>query len=101
MKHFDVILSSEALNDLRNIRTWYNQKQSGLGKALINDVELTVSSIEQNPFFGSIKYKNIRTVSCSKFPYAIHYSIDETKGIVLIAAIFHLHRNPFWDNKEE
>jgi len=101
MKHFDVILSPSALSDLKTIRKWYNQRQAGLGRALINDVELTVSSIGQNPYFGSIKYKNIRTVSCSKFPYAIHYSIDETKGIVIIAAIFHLHRNPFWDKEEE
>ena len=100
MKHFRVIFSSGALTDLKTIRRWYNQKQAGLGKQMVDDVEFSISSIELNPYYGSIKYKIIRTVACSKFPYAIHYSIDESRDAVIIAAVFHLHRNPFWDRDD-
>ena len=100
MKSYKIIFLSDALSDLKEANKWYNKQQSGLGKRLVADVRLSVSAIRQNPFIGSVKYMSIRTVSCSTFPYSIHYSIDELKGIVIITSIFHLHRNPFWEKVE-
>ncbi len=97
MKNFKVILLSEALNDMEASSKWYDEQQNGLGKRFVADVRSSISEIRQNPFIGSVKYMEIRTISCSKFPYAIHYSIDEVKEEVVITSIFHLHRNPFWE----
>lgn len=101
MKRFKIIFLPSTLDDIKAAKKWYDKQQSGLGNKLIADLELSILDIKQNPFYGSVKYMEIRTVSCSKFPYAIHYSIDEIKGIVIITSIFHLHRNPFWDIQEE
>jgi len=101
MKIYKIIFLSDALSDIKEAMKWYNKQQAGLGKRLVADVQLSVSAIRQNPFIGSVKYMSIRTVSCSKFPYAIHYSIDELKGEVVITSIFHLRRNPFWDKEEQ
>ena len=100
MKSYKIIFLSDSLTDLKEANKWYNKQQAGLGKRLVADVRLSVSIIRQNPFIGSVKYMNIRTVTCSTFPYNIHYSIDALKGIVIITSIFHLHRNPFWDKEE-
>ena len=97
MKSYKIIFLSEALSDLKEAKNWYDKQQAGLGNRLVSDVRLSVSGIRQNPFIGSVKYMRIRTVTCTTFPYSIHYSIDEIKGVVVITSIFHLHRNPFWD----
>ena len=76
---------------------WYDEKQNDLGKRFVADVRSSISEMKQNPFIGSVKYMEIRTISCSKFPYAIHYSKDELKEEVVITSIFHLHRKPFWE----
>ena len=101
MKRFKIIFLPDALEDIKASKKWYDKQQSGLGTKLIADVELSIKDVKQNPFFGSIKYMDIRTVSCLKFPYAIHYSIDEINRIIIVTSIFHLHRNPFWDKQDE
>lgn len=96
MKKNKVSFSYGALNDLKEARKWYNLQQKGLGKRLTEDVKKTTLSIERNPYYASVKYDNIRTASCNKFPYALHYEIDEENSLVRIVAVFHFSRNPFW-----
>jgi len=97
MKDYKIILLLDALQDMESAKKWYEKQQSGLGKRMVADVRLSISAIRQNPFIGSVKYLEIRTISCSKFPYALHYSIDELKMEVIVISIFHLHRKPFWE----
>jgi len=97
MKNYKITFLINALKDIQEAKNWYEEQQKGLGKRLLENVRLTVKELKHNPFIGSVKYMEIRTISCSKFPYSIHYSIDETKSEVVIVSIFHLHRKPFWD----
>jgi mRNA-degrading endonuclease RelE of RelBE toxin-antitoxin system len=86
--------------DAKEARKWYNQQQKGLGKTFTEDVKNTISSVEQNPYFGSVKYNNIQTAACKTFPYALHYEIDETNNIVRIVAVFHFSRKPLWEEDD-
>ena len=97
MKDYKIILLLDALQDMESAKKWYEKQQTGLGKRMMADVRLSISAIRQNPFIGSVKYLEIRTISCSKFPYSLHYSIDELKRVVIVISIFHLHRKPFWE----
>ena len=97
MKIYKIILLPDTLKDLTAATDWYEKKQTGLGKRLLTDIRLSILALKQNPFIGSVKYLNIRTISCSKFPYSLHYPIDTIKGVVIITSLFHLHRKPLWD----
>ncbi len=94
MKKYKVVFSTAALNDMKEARKWYNLQQKGLGKRLTEDVKTISSSISRNPFFASVKYDNIRTAACKKFPYALHFEIDEANQLVTVIAVFHFSRKP-------
>ena len=96
MSKHSLLFSPGALLDMRDARTWYNLQQKGLGKRFVDDVRRTVTLIQANPYFASIKFENVRTAACETFPYAIHYEIDEADKLIRIVSIFHFSRKPYW-----
>lgn len=97
---YKVLFRPEAESDLLDSFMWYEKSLSGLGKKFLDQVDLTISSIVQNPQKYPIIYKNIRRALTQKFPLGIHYIIEENKIIVL--AIFHFSRNPKnWKSRDK
>jgi hypothetical protein len=73
---------------------WYNMKQAGLGNRLFNNIKEAFSRIEQNPFGYALRYKNTRAIPLKKFPFTIHYVIDEENKTIGILSFFKTHQNP-------
>lgn len=92
MMKYKIIFSSTALNDIKEIKAWYNLQQKGLGKRFYDDIRGAFRSIKLNPHFSAIRYQNVRKALCDKFPYALHYEIDEENRIVTIAGVLHTSR---------
>lgn len=84
-----------ALNDIKEITTWYNGQQKGLGKRFFADIKQAANSISINPFFASIKYDDVRKAYCKKFPYSLHYVINDLEHTVSVFAVLHTSRDPF------
>jgi len=82
--------SAEA--DIRLAFAWYEERQSGLGKAYIVSVEQALHFIEENPLQCAVVYKNVRRALTRRFPYAVFYLVTESKVIVL--AVLHQARDP-------
>jgi len=95
MKSFAVAFSPFALDDIEQAVDYYNQLQPGLGKRFSQQVYLSFTAIKRNPFFATVRYDNIRCAQVKKFPYLVHYHIDEIQGIVTIIAVYSTHRAPF------
>ena len=91
---YKVILLPPAKEDIKNASAWYNKKQKGLGKQFSQSVRKTVSFIKNNPLTFSTRYENTKTAIIERFPYMLHYSIDDVKKIIVISAILHTSRNP-------
>ena len=97
--NYKINIFPHAANDIKEIVLWYNQKSPGLGKQFTKNIKNTVKILRENPFAFAIKYENKRVVSAKKFPYLIHYKIDELKKEVIILAVLHTKRNPnIWKN---
>jgi len=94
MTIYKILFSDIALNDIKSAKGWYNLQQKGLGKKLATDIKATSSAIQRNPFFSSVRYRDIRKASCKKFPYAIHYKVYEDQKLVFVTAVFHESRKP-------
>jgi hypothetical protein len=94
MKTYRVNFSPHALADLEDAVCYYNEQQKGLGKRFAGQVQLALKSIKANPHFASFRYDDVRCTQVPKFPYLVHYTIDETTHTVLIAAIYSTHQKP-------
>ena len=52
------VLSDRAGKELRSSFIWYEQQQKGLGIKFIEDVDIRIAKIVQNPELYSIKQKS-------------------------------------------
>jgi len=86
--------------DIQDSVQWYNEASNGLGKRFYINVKSTISLIQRNPKHFPERYKNIHTARVKKFPFMIHYQINETGKAIIIIGIIHTSRNPkIWDER--
>lgn len=88
-----VILTLAKL-DIKEAADWYNERQPGLGKRFTKHVRKTILYIRQNPKAVAVRYDDLRTALLDTFPYLVHFSIDENKKLVVIAAVLSTSRDP-------
>ena len=96
MKRFTVIFSPLALDDIEQAVAYYEKQQTGLGKRFAAQLQLTLNATKRNPFFASLRYDDIRCTAIKKFPYLVHYHIDQTQFLVTIIAIYSSYKEPLW-----
>jgi hypothetical protein len=95
VKDFPISFSPLAIEDTEQAFHYYEQQQSGLGKQFTAQLQLSLNAIKRNPFFASVRYDDIRCARVKKFPYLVHYHIDEAGALVTIIAVYSTHREPF------
>ncbi len=96
MKGFTVIFSPVAIDDIEQAVEYYQKQQPNLGKRFAAQLQLTLNAVNRNPFFASFHYDDIRCAAIKKFPYLVHYHIDETSLLVTIIAVYPTHEEPLW-----
>ncbi|MCO5237955.1 MAG: type II toxin-antitoxin system RelE/ParE family toxin [Chitinophagaceae bacterium] len=94
MKKLGVVFSPLAIDDIEQTVDYHNQLQPGLGKRFTQQVQVSFAAIKRNPFFATVRYNNIRCTQVKKFPYLVHYHINEEQGLVTIIAVYSTHREP-------
>ena len=49
------------------------------------------------PFFG-IRYDQVRCLKIKRFPYLIHYQVDEATNLVTVVGVLHTSLDPdkYW-----
>lgn len=93
---FKVVFQNDAYAQLQQSINYYNTKQKGLGKRFAITVKNTAEQLSKNPFYR-IRYDDIRCLPLPKFPFMIHFRINETLNLVQIFALLHTSLNPKWD----
>ena len=97
---YKVVILPLAKQDIVQAADWYRHKQNKLGKRFVTEVRKKVNFIKQNPKATAVRYKNVRTALLDKFPFLIHYIVDDNDKTVIIAAVFHTSLNPdIWDKR--
>ena len=78
---------------------WYELQSRGLGKRFRKEVVKQINKIRRNPDWYLIEEDNIYKVYIPRFPYKILYTI-ENKHQIVVWAIAHLHRRPwYWQSR--
>ena len=88
-----VEFSPESLSDVQNALSYYLEKGVQTGEAFIQELEKGVGSLQINPYY-QIRYKEIRCLPLIKFPFMIHFELDEKKKQVKILGCIHTSLNP-------
>ncbi|WP_414655666.1 type II toxin-antitoxin system RelE/ParE family toxin [Flavobacterium sp. CFBP9031] len=97
---YNIKIDQDALNDLTQIVKWYNNQLENLGLRFHKQVKTQINSLKTQPHICAIRYKNIRCMIVKKFPFIIHYSINEQLNLVEIFSIFHTSRTPeIWNSR--
>lgn len=84
--------SKQAKEELFSSAKFYENRVSGLGKRFKTEIKKQVHFIKNNPNAAEEKYNQIRVLVIKKFPFTIHYRIENE--FIVIVAIFHSSRNP-------
>ena len=89
----DIIVLSEAADDLKNGKTFYEQLEAGVGDYFWDSL---VSDIESLFLYAGIHNKKFgfHRMLSKRFPYAIYYQIEG--NIAQIIAILPIRRDPAW-----
>jgi plasmid stabilization system protein ParE len=102
MKKYKVKIEPEALTDIREITDWYNEAQTKHGKRFQETTIKQIDSLGKDPQIYVIRYKEIRCMLIKKFPYMVHFYINEGTGIVEVLAVISTHQNPeIWKEKTD
>jgi mRNA-degrading endonuclease RelE of RelBE toxin-antitoxin system len=84
----------DAFKNIQDTCEWYELQSKGLGQRYKKQTKKQIQSLKQDPYQFSIKYNEIRCRKIEKFPFLIHYRIDDTTKIIIVFAVFHTSRNP-------
>ena len=88
----------EAEIELFEAATWYESKETGLGKRFRNEVAHVLDRIVEDPMLWREHPNGYRRVNCPVFPYYIPFFIRRDK--IIIAAVAHEHRKPgYWKSR--
>lgn len=88
---YKLISSETTEKDVEKAIQWYIHINKGLAKKFISELRLAIKHIQKNPEAIEIKYNSVRIIFLKKFPYGIHYKIEQ--NIVYLIAVFHTSEN--------
>ena len=99
---FQLKIDTDALNDIQETFEWYELQLKGLGLRYKTQTKKQINSLKKDPYLFSIKYNEIRCMKIEKFPFLIHYLINENTNVVTVFAVFHTSRNPeIWNTRQK
>ncbi len=92
INNFKLKILSRAKLEVKEVTEYYESKTKGLGKAFYLEFKNYSKTLRNIPFF-EVKYNIVRTLPLKKFPYTIHFSIDENEKTVSIQALTSNHQD--------
>ena len=88
----EIRFQSAAELDLAEAFNWYEKQQSGLGAALLSEVERGLRLICAAPERFPVVHKSIRRMLIARFPFGIFY--QQFGNTIAVFAVMHASRDP-------
>ena len=86
---------AEAEAEMTGTAQFYEDRQSGLGREFLDEIDAALRSLELHPRQCAVFRAPVRRWLLTKFPYGILYVIYHDEIVVI--AIAHLSRHPtYW-----
>lgn len=91
---YKVILDPLAREDINESIDWYNKRKAKLGKQFYKKVNEVLLFVKKNPYSFVVRYNYTRMAPIEKFPFMVHYTINEIKKEIPVLGVLHTSRNP-------
>lgn len=85
----EIVFLKKAVEDIRNSRDWYDEREEDLGRLFVEKVNESIKSIAENPKAYSENYKSLRARLVSTFPYSVFYKAESNDVIKIYARLHH------------
>ena len=82
--------------ELDDATIYYADISPDLAEKFLDDFEQTLSFIEAMPKAWSVYYINLRKLNLKIFPYSIVYDYSEANNEIIVLAVQHQSRKPFY-----
>ena len=79
--------------DLLEASAWYDSQSEGLGAEFWRQVRIQEARLSRAPEVHAVEYADIRRAFLGKFPYALHFRLEEDDRVRVLACIHH-RRDP-------
>lgn len=93
MRAFKSVLDPRAIRDIQEAIDYYDEQEIGLGEIFEETVHQHIIKLEQIPFFQE-RYDSVRCLPISKFPYMLHYTVDEESKLITVYGVINTYLHP-------
>jgi len=98
MNAYTLNINDGALDDIQKITDWYDDQSEGLGGGFQEQLDSQFDKLKNNPNSYRKRYADVHCMNVKKFPFLIHFTIDEPNLVIVIFAVIHTSRNPkIWE----
>lgn len=88
----EVFIRPEAEADIADAFAWYEERVPDLGSQFLDRLDDTLDAIVLNPRQFPLIHREVRRALLHRFPYQVFFL--DTKGRIIVLAVFHAKRNP-------
>ena len=100
MNIYKLEIEEDALQDIQNVNEWYNEQLQGLGSRFQKQIKAQINSLKKDPLLYRGRYAAVRCMIINKFPFMVHYTVDNRLFLVEVFGVIHTSTNPMiWKNK--
>lgn len=82
----------EAEADVLESAAWYDEQQPGLGDRFLDELDEAVASLSRDAMAFRVRFRDVRRVNLSTFPYGVFYRVNGE--VVEVLAVLHGARHP-------
>jgi hypothetical protein len=93
LNNFKLKILSRAKLEVNEAAEYFESKSKELGNVFYLEFKNYSKTLRNIPFFEE-KYNIVLTLPLKKFPYTIHFTVDEFEKIVFIQAVTNNHQDP-------
>jgi plasmid stabilization system protein ParE len=84
--------------EAREARRYYDGEREGLGGRFVGELRATLRRITEHPLAWPECEPSIRRALVNRFPYLVHYTLQEDEVFVL--GVYHARRRPIsWTDR--
>lgn len=93
-RNFTITYHQDLQYDFQEAMDYYNDKSTLLGDRFYSVAMARIKTLDNNAYLYAVKYGEIRCTEVPKFPYLIHYKINESQHTVEILAVICTSKDP-------
>lgn len=90
---FTIVIDPRAIQDIHEAIEYYDKQQPGLGKRFEAELDDYLTTLENNPFYHQ-RYDDVHCLPLKRFPFMVHFTIDDSNLQISVYAVFHTALDP-------